>query len=371
MTAASSRGLSDRWRAFAATHPQPGEGSVQAGRAALELADRVSREGHLLVLCLSGGASAMLAVPAAGLTLADKAATTACCSAPGFDIGALNSVRRHLSAIKGGQLGARAGQKRHARHLRRLHAGRRRPARHRIGADRRRHEHLCRGPGAHRRRGPGRQDSTRGLPASAGRRAWGGARAGATRRLAACAARPTGSSRRARTRCARPKIPRASSAITSTWSRRPSSAKRARRRPVCSNGRARSRVRRASSRPARRPCACSATAAGGRNQELALAALEGLTTLGEDAVLASLGTDGVDGPTDAAGAFVDRAMWQALGAGRRDDRRTGAGRQRRLSAARAARARSSGPDRAARTSVTSRSSSSAETPCIPNTKCCD
>jgi len=42
---------------------------------------------------------------------------------------------------------------------------------------------------------------------------------------------------------------------------------------------------------------------GGRNQEVALAAVDGLSGL--DVVLATLGTDGVDGPTDAAGAIVD------------------------------------------------------------------
>jgi hydroxypyruvate reductase len=44
---------------------------------------------------------------------------------------------------------------------------------------------------------------------------------------------------------------------------------------------------------------------GGRNQELVLAAAPDLTTLGRPAVLASAGTDGVDGPTDAAGAMAD------------------------------------------------------------------
>lgn len=53
---------------------------------------------------------------------------------------------------------------------------------------------------------------------------------------------------------------------------------------------------------------------GGRNQEVALAAVDGLS--GRDAVLASFGTDGIDGPTDAAGAIVDghtRARAEALG----------------------------------------------------------
>ena len=52
---------------------------------------------------------------------------------------------------------------------------------------------------------------------------------------------------------------------------------------------------------------------GGRNQELAVAALEALAAA-SPAALASIGTDGVDGPTDAAGALVSAEMWAALGA---------------------------------------------------------
>jgi hydroxypyruvate reductase len=44
---------------------------------------------------------------------------------------------------------------------------------------------------------------------------------------------------------------------------------------------------------------------GGRNQEFALASVESLAELGGPAALASFGTDGVDGPTDAAGAIID------------------------------------------------------------------
>jgi glycerate 2-kinase len=44
---------------------------------------------------------------------------------------------------------------------------------------------------------------------------------------------------------------------------------------------------------------------GGRNQEFALAAVPALATIGRAAALASVGTDGVDGPTDAAGAIAD------------------------------------------------------------------
>ena len=44
---------------------------------------------------------------------------------------------------------------------------------------------------------------------------------------------------------------------------------------------------------------------GGRNQEFALAAVPEMASFGRPAVLASAGTDGIDGPTDAAGALVD------------------------------------------------------------------
>ena len=84
-------------------HPQPGSGSVAAGQRALELARGVLPGERLLVL-LSGGASSLMAVPAAGLTLAEKRQTTAVLLRSGADIYALNTVRKHISAIKGGQL---------------------------------------------------------------------------------------------------------------------------------------------------------------------------------------------------------------------------------------------------------------------------
>jgi hydroxypyruvate reductase len=61
------------------------------------------------VLCLiSGGASALLALPAAGLTLEDKQAVNRALLASGADIVQMNAVRKHLSAIKGGRLAAAA-----------------------------------------------------------------------------------------------------------------------------------------------------------------------------------------------------------------------------------------------------------------------
>ena len=78
---------------------------------------------------------------------------SACC-APGADIHALNTVRKHLSAIKGGWLAARA--RRRVPHARDLRRRRRRPERHRVGPDRRRREHVC---GRARRAAPLRRRS--------------------------------------------------------------------------------------------------------------------------------------------------------------------------------------------------------------------
>jgi glycerate 2-kinase len=89
-------------------HPVPTKASVDAGVAALELAAAAAPPGTLVVL-LSGGASAMLALPVEGLTLADKQATTRRLLLEGADIHAVNAVRKHLSRIKGGRLGAASG----------------------------------------------------------------------------------------------------------------------------------------------------------------------------------------------------------------------------------------------------------------------
>ena len=60
-------------------------------------------------MCLiSGGGSALLALPAEGLTLEDKQAVNKALLASGADIGQMNVVRKHLSAIKGGRLAAAA-----------------------------------------------------------------------------------------------------------------------------------------------------------------------------------------------------------------------------------------------------------------------
>ena len=86
-------------------HPLPTDGSVTAARRALDIARTASAD-DLLVVLLSGGGSALMALPADGVTLAEKQETARALMERGADIYELNTVRKHLSAIKGGQLAA-------------------------------------------------------------------------------------------------------------------------------------------------------------------------------------------------------------------------------------------------------------------------
>jgi hydroxypyruvate reductase len=96
-------GTIDGLKVFGAGHPVPTEASEAAGRRALAFA-AARRPGDRLIVLLSGGASALMAVPADGLTLEDKAATTRQLLRGGAAISSLNAVRKHLSAVKGGRL---------------------------------------------------------------------------------------------------------------------------------------------------------------------------------------------------------------------------------------------------------------------------
>jgi hydroxypyruvate reductase len=90
-----------------AGHPVPDAAGEIAARA-LEEALHGLTANDLVIACWSGGASALLPAPRAGITLADKQETTRLLLASGGDIAALNAVRKHLSRIKGGQLAQRA-----------------------------------------------------------------------------------------------------------------------------------------------------------------------------------------------------------------------------------------------------------------------
>ena len=90
-----------------AAHPVPDRRGQDAARRILDLAVSAGPDDLVLAL-ISGGGSALLALPAEGITLADKQAVNRALLSSGADIGEMNTVRKHLSAIKGGRLAAAA-----------------------------------------------------------------------------------------------------------------------------------------------------------------------------------------------------------------------------------------------------------------------
>jgi hydroxypyruvate reductase len=97
----------DRLEIVEASHPVPDPAGEEAARRILALAQGLGPDDQLVCL-VSGGGSALLALPAPGLTLADKQTVTRALLRSGATIGEINAVRKHLSAIKGGRLAAAA-----------------------------------------------------------------------------------------------------------------------------------------------------------------------------------------------------------------------------------------------------------------------
>jgi hydroxypyruvate reductase len=286
-------------------HPVPTAGSEDAGRQALALAGRTSADETLLVL-LSGGASALMAVPADGIRLDDKRATTARLLRAGADIHALNTVRKHLSAIKGGWLAARTRG-----------ACRTLVISDVVGDDL---SAIASGPTV--------ADATRFQDALDVLRRFGGEAA----YPAAVVTRLRRGVEGAVAETPKPGDPRFARAETTIiGSRRDAMAGVVGAAPALGYhvlriddaviGEARTaavaHVRAVLARAADVPrpvCIVSTgettvrvtgTGKGGRNQEFALASAPLLAEAGAPVVLASAGTDGVDGPTDAAGAIAD------------------------------------------------------------------
>ncbi len=90
-----------------AGHPVPDEPGLAGTERALKLADAAGADDFVVVL-LSGGASANWIAPARGLSLAEKQEVTRALLRSGANIGEINTVRKHLSRIKGGRLALRA-----------------------------------------------------------------------------------------------------------------------------------------------------------------------------------------------------------------------------------------------------------------------
>ena len=92
------------WRVLIAPHPVPDHRSVEAAAAAWRIADREARAGDVLLVLISGGASALLEAPRDGVTLEELRSAVAALMAAGAPIAELNLVRSALSRIKAGGL---------------------------------------------------------------------------------------------------------------------------------------------------------------------------------------------------------------------------------------------------------------------------
>ena len=298
-------GLSGSFESVLGSHPVPTVESERAGRRAIELAQSLEEAETLLVL-LSGGASAMMAVPAEGITLEDKRRTTERLLKGGADISALNTVRKHISDIKGGWLAAHASGPSRTFAISDV-----------VGDDL---SVIASGPTV--------PDATTFDEALAVLSRFGGpdafppsvvARLGAGRRGAAPETPKPGDARLARARST--VIGGRHEAMGGAVAEAESLGYRVIKidEPVVGEARtaALSHLRALVARAAdvgRPVCFVSSgettvhvtgAGKGGRNQEFALAAAEPIAALPGLSVVASVGTDGIDGPTDAAGALVD------------------------------------------------------------------
>jgi glycerate 2-kinase len=97
----------ERIEIIEAAHPVPDTAGLTASKRLLEKVSRLTAD-DLVVALISGGGSALLPSPAAGLTLADEIAVNEALLASGAPIAAMNTIRKHVSTIKGGRLAAAA-----------------------------------------------------------------------------------------------------------------------------------------------------------------------------------------------------------------------------------------------------------------------
>ena len=298
-------GLPPPVECFVGSHPTPGDGSVAAGRRALEIATEVAVTDVLVVL-LSGGASSLLELPADGVTLGDLRATTDRLLRAGAGIDALNAVRKHLSRVKGGLLADAVRGRTIALAISDV-----------VGDD----------PSVIGS-GPTVADHTTYGDALDVLARFGGHASFPRAVIIAL----EGGAKGARAETPKPGSARLRQASTSVIGARADALQGARRdaeargydvqvqdAPVIGDAR-RAAVAYAEGLPpgarknGRPRCVLSGGETtvevsghgrGGRNQEFALALAVPLARRGGLAVVASVGTDGIDGPTDAAGALVD------------------------------------------------------------------
>lgn len=90
-------------RVLAGSHPVPDQASAEAGQAVMDLLAQTRAQDRVVAL-ISGGGSALMVAPAAGLSLADKTAVNRALLASGLEINEMNLIRQQLSQLKGGGL---------------------------------------------------------------------------------------------------------------------------------------------------------------------------------------------------------------------------------------------------------------------------
>lgn len=101
----SSENLPPQALIYRGGHPEPNHESVQAAQELLRAAKNLE-SGDLLIVALSGGASALLCAPPEGLTLKEKRELTNLLVTSELPIEKINTIRKHLSSIKGGRMAA-------------------------------------------------------------------------------------------------------------------------------------------------------------------------------------------------------------------------------------------------------------------------
>lgn len=102
------KGVADRHRLnhiklHESSHPIPDESSVSGARKIMELAE-MAKSGDLVICLISGGGSSLMALPKEGISLDDKRRVTDLLLRSGATINEINAVRKHISGFKGGQL---------------------------------------------------------------------------------------------------------------------------------------------------------------------------------------------------------------------------------------------------------------------------
>lgn len=283
-----------------AAHPVPDRASVEAAQRALALAHATGRHDTLVVL-LSGGASSLMALPAPPCTLEGKIEITSRLLRAGVPIEDMNVVRRWLSAIKGGRLAAASGGRVLTLAVSDV-----------VGAGRLEPATIGSGPTVP-------EPSTAADAMAVLHRAWPGETtwpAGVRERLRAAAREPAVRTVRGAFHVIGSR--RTAVAAAADRARALGYGVRVHEPPVV--GEARDAGRRLAQElsgegEAPRCCIWSGETTvtvrgdgrGGRNQELVLAAIDGLEVNTRPWVFASLATDGIDGASAAAGAIADTA----------------------------------------------------------------